>query len=291
MLKKIALATAIAAVASSAFAMEALDEETLSATTGQAGLTISMGSNLTVDHLRYTDTDGIDPVAAAAAGWTPAVVAGYGNRGTVDVANLSVSATNITLDLDVGTNVGADAALGGADDRTSLFVSQSITGLNISIGELTLDNDNVLRNDSTAGFARRSASFGALNLNDVTLSNSKMRITPGGATGSQGVTIANGGGLANISLDFAYVDDGNTLSFGGVTANAADQGINIVGLDQGTTQIDVVAGGLQLTTGAMTIQSVQLGGSTGIQMAGQSIGQVALLGVTVGANTITVRGH
>lgn len=285
MFKKIALATAIAAIASSAFAMEALDEETLSATTGQAGLTISMGSNLSVQHLRYTDTDGI--TAAQAATWTPAVVAGYNNRGTLDVANLAISATNITLDLDVGSTTGADTTLGTADDVTSLFVSQSITGLNVSIGQLTLDSDDVLR----TGGALNSRSFGALNLSDVTLSNSKMRITPGGATGAQGVTIANGGGLANISLDFEYIDDGNSLSLGGATGNAADQGINIVGLDQGTTQIDVVAGGLQLTTGAMTIQSVQLGGSTGIQMAGQSIGQVALLGVTVGANTITVRGH
>lgn len=287
MFKKIALATAIAAIASSAFAMEALDEETLSATTGQAGLTISMGTDLLVDHLRYTDTDGI---AAAAPGWTSSVITGYNNRGTLDVAALNITADNITLDLDVGSTTGTDTNLGDANDVTSLFVSQSITNLNVSIGQLTLDSDDVLR---TAG-ALNSRSFGALNLNDVTLSNSKMRITPGGATGTQGVTIANGGGKANISLDFAYVDDGNSLSLGGTVNDATDQGISINGLDQGTLQIDVVGTGLQLTAGAMDIDSVRLGGSganAGIQIGGASIGQVALVGVHLGTNTITVRGH
>lgn len=59
-LKKASLAAAIAAASISAQAgMVALDDETMAATTGQAGVTIEInigGSGVTVGEIEYTDT-------------------------------------------------------------------------------------------------------------------------------------------------------------------------------------------------------------------------------------------
>ena len=53
MLKKLALVSAISAISVSAFAMEAMDEETMSATTGQDGITI----NIVPDAISYTSAN------------------------------------------------------------------------------------------------------------------------------------------------------------------------------------------------------------------------------------------
>lgn len=303
MLKKIALATAIAAVASSAFAMEALDEETLSATTGQAGLTITTTTDVTIAALRYTDNDGSGAAGSAAfdaiagynvagAAMTPprAAMSAHTTQGTLMVEDLRIWSTggNITTTLDVGS---ADATTG----KTSLFVTSSISGLNVEMGRISLDNGAVLSYDTTANSGAGAttannggAAFGAVSLTDISLSNSKMQITPGGATDTTGITIKSLAPM-DVRLDFSFTDDGNSISLAGV---ANDRGITIAGMDTGTMNVDVVAGGLQLTQGKTTIQSVRLGSNdSGIRLGGNSIGQVGLIGVNMEASTLTVRGH
>lgn len=293
-LKKLALASAVLAVSTGAFAMEALEDEALSATTGQAGLTITMAPNVTVDHLRYRDTDGLSAAQVTSWGGATGLGNGYTNAGVLDISalHLDVGATgSIKTILDVASN-GTTGA-----DTTSLFVETQITGLNVSIGSITLDNGSLL----AAG--ANSKSFGAIGLADIDLgTGTKMRITPGGAIGTQGVTIAMQG-AQNISLDFGYGDDaaltgvgctatatGGCLSLG-VAGDATDQGIRIVNMQTGAITIDANNTGLVIGTGAVNIDSVQLGATSGIQINGTSIGEVALVGVHMAGGTITVAGH
>ena len=65
--KKLALVTAMFAATSGAYAMEAMDDESMAAATGQDGITIGITTNaLTLDQ-RIHDRDGISALAAADA--------------------------------------------------------------------------------------------------------------------------------------------------------------------------------------------------------------------------------
>jgi hypothetical protein len=60
-LKKIALATAIAAAPFASHAgMKALDDTAMGNVTGQAGVTIELETKIGIGESRYTDTDGYD---------------------------------------------------------------------------------------------------------------------------------------------------------------------------------------------------------------------------------------
>jgi len=60
--KKLALVTAIASAPFSAFAAESLDDSILGSVTGQDGIAISLGLDVTTNAIIH-DTDGIDNVS------------------------------------------------------------------------------------------------------------------------------------------------------------------------------------------------------------------------------------
>lgn len=319
-MKKLILVAAIAAATSSAFAMEAMDESTLSETTGQAGLTIVQDSlDLDIAELRYTDSTG----AFEAASSTYASVAAAGNaygtdnnagtpadtgsRGTLYVKNLAIGATQLSMDIDIGTNSAGD---------TGLLLRQRITGLTVSIGTIGLDgNDHMTRN-----VAAGAKDLGGISLSGIDLgahdaaagaggdADSAMLITPGGSGGNSGITIKS---LIpqDIALTLTYTDND--------AAQTISTSVGIEKLVDGAKSIDVEAGGIKITntglgaTGVAAaglvagdvasgvvlnnvstyIKSIDLGGATGIQVASTNIGSVGVHGLTLGSGSMTVRGH
>lgn len=287
-MKKLLLITAIASVASTGFAMEAVDDMALSNISGQAGLSIVTVPDVTIGALRYTDTDGTS------------LVAGYANRGTLMIEDLTLKATKVSVDIDVGSTATAS-------DKTSLFIKQSVEGLDVTLGKISLDHGAVMDYDPAANGGAgavkanvtNNAAFGELALTHITIPAANLQITPGGNAGD-GLTVKALNDM-NVSLDMKFTDtdngndaQGNAIGAGSISLLGVtdDRGIEIKGMKMGETTIDVLPSGLRIGQGETTIGSVRIGSAdSGIQIGGASMGQVALLGVKLGTSVTTIAGH
>ena len=105
MLKKLALVSAISAISVSAFAMEAMDEEAMSATTGQDGITI----NIVPDAISYSQAAGMGVTDT-----TMAQIAGIGGYPSVGFKGLSIGEIRVHDDDGLGTLGSAATANSGA---------------------------------------------------------------------------------------------------------------------------------------------------------------------------------
>src|SRR5690554_3560779 len=116
--KKLALVTAVAALPMSGFAMEALDDSTMSGITGQDGLVVSINTNGPLEMgINIHDKGGF---------------AGHTEDGAIVIENMEVDTLggNITLTIDAGHDGTGDAILN---------VAVSIpTGTTISTGDLSV---------------------------------------------------------------------------------------------------------------------------------------------------------
>lgn len=105
MLKKLALVSAISAISVSAFAMEAMDDETMSATTGQDGITI----NIVPDAISYTSAK-----AMGVTDKTMAKIAGIGGYPSLRYKGLSIGEIRVHDDDGLGTLGSSATANSGA---------------------------------------------------------------------------------------------------------------------------------------------------------------------------------
>ena len=120
------------------FAMQPLDDQSLSATTGQDGINIGVGINkVQFNQVSLIDTDGIASSAT------------YNNRASFVIAN-SNSATPVTLNFNGGNststfNIVADSD-GGANNKAfanlAISFANQITGLTISPFSIYLAGTN-----------------------------------------------------------------------------------------------------------------------------------------------------
>lgn len=291
-LNKLVLASAIIAASSSAFAMQALDEDTMSATTGQDGLTITINStNLQNLDVKYIDRDGIagDATYAHAGGLHI-----FGAGGATDGLDITSSDPTV-ITLDVGGVAGSGAGAGGQLRIGVAMGATTINLQNVTIAAVdAVDTANLTAtNHATTGpdAGNSIISFGtgaALNI----AAGSKIEIQLGNrAVGSHFLTtFAN---LGNISLTNLSIND----SVGGGSISLGTVGLSGV---QSSAAVDVVAGGLRIDTG---YDSTAAGGYNGT-----SIGQLALERVKLGSaaqapigdvyisnltanNVITITGH
>jgi hypothetical protein len=111
-LKKLALVSAIAALPAGAMAMEALDDATLSAVTGQDGISMTINVDLEVD-IGYEDTTGLGAGSIAE------------NAGMLYMPGLTVDGI-INVDIDVGA--------------TPQGVDGGVLQINVSLPDLTISN-------------------------------------------------------------------------------------------------------------------------------------------------------
>jgi len=96
---KLALVSAIAAMPVSGFAMEAMDDSSLSAVTGQDGISITLGTNISADIIIH-DKDGYGAGNYAGAG--AIVLSGFG---------LNLAGGNVVVEIDAGAQAAGDAVL------------------------------------------------------------------------------------------------------------------------------------------------------------------------------------
>lgn len=331
-LKKLALASAVLAASTGAFAMEAMQDDALSNTTGQSGLTILQGNtNVTINALRYTDLDGttgasaklgitnnvctdvsVAPCTAPAMG-VKDYVDSFSNQGTLQIANLSITANSIKTTVDIGTST--------LTGQTGILIGSTINNLSVGLGGISLDNGSALvagtntpTYDATTHLLTAGADIGGIALTNINLpSSSAMLITAGAAQlgSSSGLTIANLIPIADLSLNVNYYNTSkNAYSAGAFTNGTAGLitlPIELKNILQGPLEIaagNTVADGynlastegLEIYMGKTTIGSIDIGAPlngnpAGIMIAGTNVGEVGILGLTVNSSQLNVSGH
>jgi len=171
MLKKLALVSAVSMISAGSFAMEAMDEETMSATTGQDGITINivpdaisrtsaaaMGvtaptmdaleagapfyKGLSIGEIRVHDDDGLGAAGAATAN-SGALVIGDGTDRTVILAK---GDKPIQINIDMVGDSNGSAAGGGA----MLNVEIKQPKMAIKLGSIYVANSNAGATDRDA---------------------------------------------------------------------------------------------------------------------------------------------
>lgn len=276
--KKIALVTAIAAAPFSAFAAESLDDATLSGVTGQDGIAINLGLNVTTNAIIH-DTDGIDNVSTA-----------YSFDGAIIVTGLNINTqgNDIRVEVDAGDS---STAVGTAP---VLNINVAIpTGTTIQTGTLRVGNSN--RDDAGWGYEAGSVSGVIMSNATITLGATTANIQLGNeAQGNmiQVNTVITGGvSIANSTL----YDAGGALT-GGVVGSS-----NIQILDNGGADLTVDAGMDITATDGLLITLTQVGNAaTGFDMRVERLylgtttlgylGDVELTGVNLNGSTVSISG-
>lgn len=319
-MKKFTQLTLVSAMAISghAVAMQSLDDEALSATTGQDGITIVIAGDVHADVVIH-DKDGYQSLAAggpAGPAATPTRSAlGFGAAGTdnadasgaivldgFSIEDTSAVRTGIRVHVDADANAGAPV-------------------LNVNIGlpdELTINTGDIYVASSARNSSHAAAydNMGAyenevkiLDNIEVVLGDASMNLQLGNATQGAMIklsgTIAGGLQLSNISLyqplGVAGITYGPT-AVGSLQVHTDGSGNALAGIHLGgvqllttgtsdltmDTDINAVNGGLKIDmNGAhdINLRDVKLGH----KLAAASIGDIALTNVTLPSLVIT--GH
>ncbi|MFC3902457.1 hypothetical protein SAMN05421749_103207 [Acinetobacter marinus] len=297
---KIALVSAMA-ISANAMALESMDDEALSAATGQDGITVTVvTSGITIDKLLIHDNDGLDSSVATNGGTNlgGTGIAGDNTTGAagaivVNDVTVGVSATQanplfggalarITIDTDSGAG-------GGATGNPFLNINMKNNGIDIGVGSIAVAASNDV---SAMVGARRGAGAETEIISglDLTVGASEMNIQLG-AQPQGAMIVANGtiqGGLTINSLDLVDTVAGGDISIGGMKITSENNANLVV-----NTKISVLpdthatGGGLSITsTGAkdLYIDSLALGND-------HSIGSIEVQGLDMGNSSILVSGH
>lgn len=322
-LKKLILASAITAASTSAFAMQALDDETLSATTGQDGLTITLSTDVTIGALRIHDKDGLSGVAGLPNGTFDPVAPTYGFSGYFDGGLTGTSTAGDTNAIGTTTKDASIVITGGAGGITiqdTDLATNGPTRLTIDTGAQAAGTDPVLH----IGVAAQPLTIG-LGGTVISVRAGDGSATPTAANNADilsfdvGTTLSLGGSTLNIDLGnqptghliwgqstlnedatSGYVLELSNVNVLQGTTNGiglSDIGIAAAGAATSITsniQIGVNNSGLYITTS--TVGGVGLDVSVGDIKLGtlataSSIGSVYIDNLRMGANTITVAGH
>lgn len=282
--KKLLLATAITTISSASFAMQAMDEEALSETTGQDGLTITIeppSAGITADIVIH-DKDGLSGIVGSGSTFTNSgaiLFDGFalnpnGATSTISIVidatgdtNGDATATDPQLNIDI-TLPGSTVISTGA-----VFVADS-NGVGVAIGttqETILANMNITLLGAT--------------LINMQLGNERT----GDSMINVSTTITNGLAITNFKLEDA--DDNGSINSDQITIkNQANADLTA---DVG---VDATASGLQITmaqfgSGAgvnISMTNVGLGADGTLT---NSIGDIDLLGLDLDGTTITISGH
>lgn len=286
--KKLVLTSAILAASSSAFAMQALDDESLSATTGQDGLSINIDSSVIEDMgIKWIDRNGI--TAADFAGST------FTGAGAVVINHVGVEITDLNIAIDAGSSAADNGQLNIGINTTNNIV------INLNDGDADGDGTAL---GTTIGVTSAGATGSTTGVETPIIAfNATSALTISGGI-SANIKLGNrGAGEHFMTLDFASPVDItltglSILDSVGTAANALD-GDN-VGIGVGSliindldvsAAVNVVAAGLQINTAGTTIGEVGLErvvlGDLGT--TSPSIGDIYLTGLDV-SSTITVAG-
>lgn len=317
-LKKLILASAITAASTSAFAMQALDDDTMSNTTGQDGLTITLGTDVTIGALRIHDKDGLKgsgvPNGAFGAGYDDYFT---GANAASDATDLTVSGS-IVIDgpitiqdtvPGVGTTLKIDAASQADGSSPVLHIGVTTSSQTIGLGGVKIGvasgnglavldaagdptADPLVKANILSFDAGTTLTTGAGNLNIDLGNQPNGHLIWGDSTLNEDV---NGNLIALTSLNVTQSDNGIGISDIRIQAAGAATSVTT------SITVDIVAGGLSIGTSTVggTGMDIAIGdirlGSTGYTAGpvvnAASIGSVYIDNLRTGANTITISGH
>ena len=304
---KLALVSAIA-MSGNAMAMQAMDDAALSSTTGQDGISIGIGiSKVDIAKVHVFDGDGLASKGVAG----DAGFGGTATTGAITLNNVVLTANMASLltshnlaDLTIDTD-------GGTAGKPFLNVAAAVSGLNISLGKIEINDAAGTAGAYTVGtnsaeiLSGLSLKTGKMNAN-IQLGN-----TPQGAMIKLDGVMSGGLEINDLAIKDASTAGGGYVVIGGIKLNdtgSADLSLN--------TDIAVKPEGLAITAmknAAGTdiyIKSIKLGGGTiaagntafqGTGAGSASIGDVAIsgmkvyntnaVGLTTQGAVITISGH
>ena len=302
LLNKLALIAAMA-VSANAMAMQAMDDDSLSAATGQDGITLKVFSpGITIDKLFVHDNDGI----GAAGGF--GIAAGDNTAGAIIVSNVSVAKANpaATVTTPLAT-IKIDAEGGGAADsaEATLNANVKLAATDISVGSIGVGKSRTAPDltDSTATVRRgvevnEHVILSNLNINlGATDLNVQLGHQPQGAMINLSGTVTGGVTITGLTLNDNDGLNGLATSYGGAASGVAGTltlgTIKIV--DQNSANLTASARinidqnlGLAVTLANtrhdIYVQGIELG-------ATPSLGDVEIQGMNLGGTTLFVSGH
>ena len=192
-LKKLALATAIAAAPFAQAELTSIDDSVLSEMTGQSGISIELSAEVSIGAINYTDDgvdlDGIDAdVAVEGTLGLNNIVLG-GNGGTA----VSGALDEIKIDIDVDGSKGLVIHLGGTD-LEGIVTGSNPVDFGLSVGDVEVNNLATLASDIYIG-----GNLGPIDVviaNDSTISvDAYFEVT----SGSMNVDVM-GMGISNLTI-------------------------------------------------------------------------------------------
>lgn len=250
---KLVLATAIIAASSTSFAMQSMDDESLSATTGQDGLTITLDTAVSNIDLFWKDVGGFT---------------GNTGDGSVLVSGLGVTGAGTVITIDAGSSAPGIAVL----------------NVNVNIPTLDLDIGSIYVGDGTLYDNGVVPAAGAVLTINNTLNITNLDVTAQLGNGATNLLALNGT-LGTVTLGGLTITDQSAGGGGSIVLGTTTiDGVTLTG-----TTVNATAGGLVINTGAQANVNVEMA-SVALGTA-QSIGMVKLANISTGANTMTVTGH
>lgn len=283
LLTKLALVSSIA-ISANAMAMQAMDDESLSSTTGQDGISIGIkidGGAITVGQLLIHDNDGLADNALGGTATAGAIVIGKGDA----TPGVKITQTDPNVNL---LNLKLDTDAGAGTSGAFLNVAATVTGLKAEISSIGVGASNA----KTAGSVVRGTVAGntvneiltglTLELGTVA-ANIQLGATPQGAMIALNSQIAGGLKLTNLGIK-------DNAGGGSIVLDS----IQVVKTGQtfldANAKIGVTTAGLSITPVAQDI-SAYIGGVRLGSAAASSIGDIEIKGLNMGASTITITGH
>lgn len=311
--KKLALVTAMFAATSGAYAMEAMDDESMAAATGQDGVTIGITTNaLTLDQIIH-DRDGYNTADSGAIVIDNMVVDTLGGEIVLQIDADGNSAGNAFLNINVNLSAGLQIQTGDLRVANSLnTLSADPDGAGPRQAEVTTWGGV----DEQSGVIMQSQTItlGATTLN-IQLGNEVQTYTMGATTKTAMILLNNTSMTGGLTVGTWAAGTGYT---GGLTLNDANGGSISVGrmslrdagganLTLGTVGVNVENNGLVIdiasigdvdTDGAgpdtanglyQSMERVALGNPT---LAGNGyLGDIEVTGLQLSGTSIRISGH
>lgn len=285
---KIALVSAMAISANAmASQLQALDDETLSATTGQDGISIQISAptsgSITIDKVNVHDTDGF----------------GTATAGAITLGNHFDSANQVKVNLGAGTTIGVDIDAGkNASNAATLNVAITLpSSFSIDTGDIGVQGSSGSAADYGTADSLVGTNTKILDTMNIALGGTTLNVQLGheeqGAMIKLTGTIANGITISNLALNDdngAPIANGGTETAGSLnigTLKMTDSGVTSLGLN---SDIDIDATGLIIKDNSTTKKDIIITRLGLGDVAGPKIGDVEVLGLSTTGMGIRVSG-
>ena len=194
-------------------AMQPMDDQSLSSTTGQDGLSIGIQSNIQFNQMAVIDQTGLAETSSDYGNRAGLVIAGVaGSSDPVRVTGLNgTNETTLGLNAMIDTDAGT-SSIGGAFANIAVSFADNVTGLHISPLSIYAASNNVLSNMAADGTYTRASIFQAgTNLPQVAGDQPLVREIV--RTGDIDIAFAANKPMLNIQLGAA--PQGHMIMFGG----------------------------------------------------------------------------